>query len=286
MRVKWLCDLRANAEKPFWRSDLATRTLLIESHLANDLLNRVHGESLVWLGKAPSAAQRLSRLRSIKCPVYVSLDAPEALETSPEGSDGPDAENSVATFPRIIGPLAAPGGAGIPAISADPDNLPFQSRSVDVVVIHHALEQVSDARTVLREASRILTPGGRLIVFGFNPWSLLGVRRGLASIIPDRVRQLRFVNPIRLFDWLTLLGFELDAPPAYGGVSLIRDRHSRRRVIPSASQLPFGGIVITSAVKQQASMHFKWHGARSRPDLAPVAYPKVAHWQRCEDDKA
>ena len=245
MRLNWLCELSAAAETPFWRSDLAARVLQIEALLGADLIARLHGESVVWMGHAPKPASLLKK-RMIKCPIFVT-----ALGTS----------------------------ADLPTIVSEFDNLPFQSRSVDAVVMHHALEEVSDPRTVLREATRILAHGGRLIVFGFNPWSLLGIRRGFASLLPDRLAQLRLVNPIRLFDWFTLLGLELDAPPAYGGFGLFWDRFLSKSIVPSASQIPFGGLVITSAVKQQATMHFKKQASKSQQKLAPVAYPRIAKWQ-------
>ncbi|NKB97767.1 MAG: methyltransferase domain-containing protein [Pseudomonadales bacterium] len=246
MRLNWLCDLRATADTPFWRSELAGRVQQIEGLLGADLIARLHGESVVWMGATPNPASVLEK-RMIKCPIFVTS----------HGQSG-----------------------SLPTVVSEFDNLPFQSRSVDAVVMHHALEEVSDPRTVLREATRILAPGGRLIVFGFNPWSLLGLRRGVASIIPDRLAQLRLVNPIRLFDWFTLLGLELDAPPAYGGFALLWDRFSVKSVVPSASQIPFGGLVITSAVKQQATMHFKRQATQPRPKLAPVAYPRVSTWRR------
>ena len=253
MRAQWICDLTTNAEKPFWDSNLATRTLYLESYLANDFVARLHGQSLVWLGHTPAATHVLSN-RKLDCVVYVTPDSSAQIDVDPEQKRA----HVIAEF----------------------DELPFQSRSVDVVVIHHALEQASDPRTVLREASRILAPGGKLLVFGFNPWSMMGLRRGLAALIPDRLRQIRMVNPIRLFDWLTLLGLELDAPPAYGGLSLFRERQPKRSVVPSPSQLPFGGIVITSAVKQQATMNLQWQTPQPRAKLAPVAYPRIDSWQR------
>ena len=261
MRVQWICDLTSNAEKPFWQSELAARTLHLESFLASDFLARLHGETLVWLGHTRDASKVLSS-RRLTSTIFVTPETDIAEREAPD-SAGPTEDTS--PLPTVITQL---------------DDLPFQSRSIDVVVIHHALEQAPDPRKVLREAGRILAPGGKLIVIGYNPWSLMGLRRGVAAIIPDRLRQLRMVNPIRLFDWLTLLGLELDAPPAYSGLTLWRERQSTRSIVPSASQLPFGGIVITSAVKQQATMRFQWQKQQSRPKLAPVAYPRIASWQR------
>ena len=268
MRAQWICDLTTNAEKPFWDSDLAARTLYLESLLASDTISRLHGQTLVWLGHTQAASQVLSN-RTIDCSVYVT---PEDLSRAKNQIELGECETEL-EVENELKPAQS-------TVICDFDELPFQSRTIDVVIIHHALEQASDPRTVLREASRILAPGGKLVVFGFNPWSLIGFRRGIATVVPDRLSQLRMINPIRLFDWLTLLGFELDAPPAYGGLGLFRNRQRKRSVVPSPSQLPFGGIVITSAVKQNASMNLQWQTPKPRAKLAPVAYPRIDSWQR------
>ncbi len=242
MWLNLLKDLRARSGTSFWQTELARRALSIELSLATDFIARLSGETVIWLGSVPEMSEHIKR-RDIRSSIYLS---PRAVKST------------------------------LPSVQVVPEKLPFQSRSIDAVVIHHSLEQVSDPRTVLREVVRILAPGGRLIVLGFNPWSLLGIRRGLASVLADPIRQLRFVNPIRLFDWLTLLGLELDAPPAYGGLSLFWNRIGRNLLIPPApSQIPFSGLVVTSAVKQQSSGHFSWP-AQPKVKESKLAYPRVA----------
>ena len=242
MRLNLLKDLRARSGTSFWQTELARRALSIEFSLATDFIARLSGETVIWLGSVPEMSEHIKR-RDIRSSIYLS---PRAAKST------------------------------LPSVQVVPEKLPFQSRSIDAVVIHHALEQVSDPRTVLREVVRILAPGGRLIVLGFNPWSLLGIRRGFASVLADPIRQLRLVNPIRLFDWLTLLGLELDAPPAYGGLSLFWNRIGRNLLIPPApSQIPFSGLVVTSAVKQQSSGHFSWP-AQPKVKESKLAYPRVA----------
>jgi SAM-dependent methyltransferase len=101
------------------------------------------------------------------------------------------------------------------------DALPFPSASLDLVVMPHALELARDPHLTLREVERVLMPDGRLLITGFNPASLWGLRQragrlrrrvGLGSaqdlFLP---RAGDFIGYWRLRDWLRLLGFEVEA---------------------------------------------------------------------------
>ncbi|WP_286261787.1 class I SAM-dependent methyltransferase [Thalassotalea atypica] len=96
-----------------------------------------------------------------------------------------------------------------PSVIADVDDLPFIEHSVDVSLLSHALEFSVDPHHVLREASRVLIPNGYLVVTGFNPVSLAGLNR----ITPLRRHHLpwneHFFTPMRVKDWLQLMGFEI-----------------------------------------------------------------------------
>ena len=95
---------------------------------------------------------------------------------------------------------------------------------------------------------------GRLIIVGFNPWSLLGIRRLYAHFFNDSLSNHCLINPLRLFDWLTLLGFELDEAPIYCGYGLPINRWveaidlpalaRRESSVKPALNLPCGGILI------------------------------------------
>ncbi len=78
---------------------------------------------------------------------------------------------------------------------------PLASDSAAVVILLHVLEQVADPAPVLAEAERVLMPFGRLLVAGFNPWSLCGLR-GLAERFGNHSRDwwpqhLRSVGELR-----------------------------------------------------------------------------------------
>jgi SAM-dependent methyltransferase len=88
--------------------------------------------------------------------------------------------------------------------------LPFESQSLDLVVLPHVLEFADHPHEVLREVDRVLRPEGRLVVSGINPASLWGARHlvGRALGRPWLPEHDQPLGLPRLRDWLKLLGFE------------------------------------------------------------------------------
>lgn len=84
------------------------------------------------------------------------------------------------TDPRVWSVVVGDRGARGVQVRGDPVAWPVASDSAAAVILLHALEQVADPAPVLAEAERVLMPYGRLLVAGFNPWSLCGLR-GLAE---------------------------------------------------------------------------------------------------------
>lgn len=66
-----------------------------------------------------------------------------------------------------------------PDVRANFSELPLLSDSVDIVVLIHILEFADYPVQILEEVYRTLIPGGRLIILGFNPWSLWGLKKTL-----------------------------------------------------------------------------------------------------------
>jgi SAM-dependent methyltransferase len=91
---------------------------------------------------------------------------------------------------------------------------------VDLVVLPHALELARDPHQTLREVERVLVPEGRVVIAGFNPASLWGLRQRGGRMVRgmgfgrDRSLYLPragdFIGYWRLRDWLRLLGFEVE----------------------------------------------------------------------------
>lgn len=118
-----------------------------------------------------------------------------------------------------------------PAVNVlcDPTRLPFATDSTDLLVLHHALDFEDDPHTVLREAARVVIPGGALVVVGFNPWSLFGLLRWFRFGALEAPWFARSISPYRVSDWLRLLDFRIDGvessyylPPLQGDKAVQR----------------------------------------------------------------
>jgi len=100
------------------------------------------------------------------------------------------------------------------------DALPYPDASIDLVVLPHSLELARDPHLTLREVERVLVPEGRVVIAGFNPASLWGLRqragRAKRGMGLGRSRRLylpragEFLGYWRLRDWLRLLSFEVE----------------------------------------------------------------------------
>lgn len=91
------------------------------------------------------------------------------------------------------------------------DQLPFPNCSLDLVILPHILECSQDPHQILREVERVLVYEGRVVISGFNPNSLWGLRNGMPFInpwipIPNR----NMVSVRRLKDWFKLLSLDID----------------------------------------------------------------------------
>lgn len=101
-----------------------------------------------------------------------------------------------------------------PDIVASAAGLPIATGSIDAVLLPHCLEIEPDPAAILREADRVLLGEGQLIVLGFRPWSLWGLRAA-ASRTGYPPGFSRLISERRLRDWLALLGYEVTASRRY-----------------------------------------------------------------------
>ena len=168
--------------------------------------------------------------------------------------------------------------AGVDLVVADTAELPFAGASLDGVVLHHALDVVADRRGTLREAARILKPGGRLVVVGFNPLSLW-----LLSKPHPAFRDLRPLSVPRLGEWLTVLGMSRDARTVYLNyrsalpLALAGDRWSTVSAWVNRLQPPLGGAYVLAATKRGHGYILQGRTRRhDSRELAPAVLPNAS----------
>lgn len=163
--------------------------------------------------------------------------------------------------------------------------LPFASHSTDLVVLPHVLEFHAEPHQILREIERLLIPEGQLIIVGFNPLSLWGLRRRLGGDSQAFPWCGEYLSVLRLKDWLKLLGFEVDrgafgcyAPPCHQEKWL----HRWHFMEPAGDRWWgfAGGVYMIRAVKRVAGMHLiqpTWKKPRvAAKALRPIAQ-KLPH---------
>ena len=153
-------------------TELGRQLLAAESQLLQGLLDDVFGLELLQLGTWGSSRQLLSASRTRRQCIVA-----EAADPSVD----------------IVARLTA---------------LPIQTATVDAVLLPHTLDFDADPHSIVREADRVLTGEGQLIVLGFQPLSLWGLRATAArSGYPAGLKQMLRARRVR--DWLGLLGYEV-----------------------------------------------------------------------------
>lgn len=186
------------------------------------------------------------------------------------------------------------------AVQCDFAALPFASQSLDLVVLPHALELSLDPHATLREVERVLVPDGRVVILGFNPHSLWGLRqwfgrwrlrlalrRGEGALFLPSAGE--FIAHRRLRDWLRLLGFEVES----GGFGCYRPALrspqwlERWRWMEAAGDRwwpVFGAVYAVVAVKRVRGMRLISAAWKRAP--APRSAPAVAtHRHHAEIDE-
>ena len=91
-------------------------------------------------------------------------------------------------------------------------DLPFENESLDLIALPHVLEFMENPHEALREVHRILRPEGRIVISGFNPISLWGLRQYSGKLFnqPFLPTDGQFIGHRRIKDWLNLLNYSID----------------------------------------------------------------------------
>jgi SAM-dependent methyltransferase len=124
--------------------------------------------------------------------------------------DVPEAVLATRIRQRVVVASDGPIAGDVVPVAALFAQLPICTDSVDAALLVHTLDFSGNPHGVLREVERILIPEGRVIVIGFNPLSLWGLRRfwpGRRKGVPWNAR---FIAVRRMHDWLRLFGFDIE----------------------------------------------------------------------------
>ncbi len=159
--------------------------------------------------------------------------------------------------------------------------LPFATQSVDLVLLPHVLEFAAEPHAILREVDRIMMPEGRMVIVGFNPWSLWGLRSAVGFSRAEVPWNGRFLSLPRVKDWLALLGFEVSAGQLTGYVPPIDSEKWRQRfgfMEPAGDRwwAVGGAVYMLLAIKRVRGMTLitpAWQerAAREKPLVASAA---------------
>jgi SAM-dependent methyltransferase len=217
---------------------------------------------------------------------HVAADAPAAAVA------GPSSDESGTAAPALPPRIAI-------ALHCDFDALPFDSHSLDLVVLPHTLELARDPHRALREVERVLVAEGRVVIVGFNPASLWGLRQQLGrwrrKLGAGARRDLflpsagEFMRYRRLRDWLRLLSFEVEAgrfgcyrPPVVSQTWLTRYAWMER--MGDRWWPVFGAVYFVVAVKRVRGMRLVGlvREQRAVPHAAPA--PVVATHHHLEEE--
>jgi SAM-dependent methyltransferase len=145
-------------------------------------------------------------------------------------------------------------GAPFQAIQGGYEQLPFDSNSVDVVVLHHVQEFIENPHQLLREIQRVVVPRGSIILVGFNPWSPLGAYSRMAKYLPNSVWHNQLISCHRICDWLSLLGFDVSTKQYGFCTPKVLAEKMNLQLMPSFASIPLGNFYCISAVKQQLNL--------------------------------
>jgi SAM-dependent methyltransferase len=173
-RAEDIAVLRDWLQTPLGASLLAQETRVVE-----EALDGVFGEQCLQVGNWGDARTFLRHSRTQRTSLIVEAPAPE-------------------------------GSSAI----GKPHRLPVDSDSIDSVILPHTLDYSDRPHAVLREVHRVLRASGYLVVLGFRPGGLWGLRRLVpgAGLPPG---PLHLVSDRRLRDWLKLLDMRIHGVNRY-----------------------------------------------------------------------
>lgn len=124
--------------------------------------------------------------------------------------------------------VIAESAAETPSAVGKFHQLPVENDSIDAVLLPHTLDYSDRPHEILREVDRVLRADGQIVILGFKPSGLWGLRRLIPGAgMPPGADHL--ISERRLRDWLKLLDMRIQNSLRY----FFRWPLPRRKVNPS-----------------------------------------------------
>jgi SAM-dependent methyltransferase len=234
----------------WFRSPALNRFVKAEAKQLSRALRLARGPNVLFIGEADYARKLLN------------LDFPVSVRVLSDNRFIENQDKASLSTPIKQDDSA---NAGATIVYADASFLPFPEDSFQTIILAHALENNELPHQVLREANRVLSADGHIIIAGFNPLSLFNLQY-----------KLRFKNHYlgklyslyRTKDWLKVLGFEtvgsamFQYSPISSGRTKTGAKKPRRisRILESVGDrwFPmFGGAYVLVAKKRTFGVRLK-----------------------------
>lgn len=173
--------------------------------------------------------------------------------------------------------LDAPTGQA--DIHGDVLSLPIASGTMKAVAFFHTLDFCSNPHQALREANRVLTDDGQLIIVGFNPYSAFGLRHVLSTWRPREPWSGNFYTRRRITDWLSVLDYRVLDSGAMFMLPPVNSKRLLRRFARLESLRRYiggvGGIYVMRARKQTLPMTMVRQWGRARKRMAAGSFART-----------
>lgn len=169
------------------QSPLGQALLQREARVVEEALDGIFGEQCLQLGVWGEPRGFVRFARTQRC----------ATIAHPDNVAHPDAATGFVT-PDVWGQLHC---------------LPVATDTIDVVLLPHTLEFSDRPHAILREVQRVLRSDGHVVILGFKPGGIWGLRRLFGAGIPPGVENL--ISERRIADWLQLLDMRIHRQDRY-----------------------------------------------------------------------
>lgn len=169
--------------------------------------------------------------------------------------------------------LDAPSGKA--DIHGDVLSLPVATGTMKAVAFFHTLDFCDNPHQALREADRVLTDDGQLIIVGFNPYSAFGARHALTAWRRREPWSGRFYPRHRVSDWLSVLDYRvLDSAAMFMRPPVNSERVLRR--LKKMERVPqmfsgVGAVYVMRARKQTLPMTMVRQWSRASRKARPAS---------------